>query len=677
MLRLKILLSYNYIYYILIILCLLLAFIRIYIIKYESKYNGNEKQIIGTIINIKQSKDKLTITIKGKEKIIAYLYDDLNLSLGSKVLIKGKLYYPNHNTIPNAFNYKKYLNNHDIYFLMKVNDIKILKDNTNIFYKIKDRVYKKISAYRLTSDNLKAFVLGETSAINDNSFYNYQRNGVVHLFAIGSTQINMIAALLFVFLNKIRIKKNIFKYLIVFIILSLIIFIIDYSASVFRSLLFFILYSLNKHYDFNITTKNILFLTISLLIIFDPKIIFDIGFQYSSIASYGLIISYNKYNNNYFKSLLYISTMATLFCLPITLMNNYEINLLSPLNNLLFVPLITLIVFPASILTIIFEFLEPFYYLLIKFMEYFNNLLGSITVFNIIIPKVNNIWYLVYYLLLIIFIYSRNKLYLTLSLLLILSFKIKPILDKNTYIYFLDVKQGDSTLIYNRKETILIDTGGVENYNISNNTIIFMKSLGISKIDLLLITHGDYDHMGEAINLVENFKVEKVIFNCSEFNELELELIKVLDKKKIPYYSCIKELNIDDNKLYFLNSKDYGNENDNSSVIYTKLNNYKFLFMGDAGIEKEKDIIEKYNLIDIDFLKVGHHGSNTSSSKYFIDSINPKYSIISVGENNRYGHPNKEVLNNLENSKIYRTDENGSIMFKINKDELKIKTCIP
>ena len=83
--------------------------------------------------------------------------------------------------------------------------------------------------------------------------------------------------------------------------------------------------------------------------------------------------------------------------------------------------------------------------------------------------------------------------------------------------------------------------------------------------------------MGEAINLVQNFKVEKVIFNCGEFNDLEQDLVKVLDKQKIPYYSCIKELNMDSNKLYFLNYKEYGNENDNSNVIYTELNNYKFL----------------------------------------------------------------------------------------------------
>ena len=189
--------------------------------------------------------------------------------------------------------------------------------------------------------------------------------------------------------------------------------------------------------------------------------------------------------------------------------------------------------------------------------------------------------------------------------------------------------------------------------------------------------HGDYDYMGWSINLVNNFKVEKVIFNCGEFNDLEQSLIKVLDKKKIPYYSCIKELNIDDNKLYFLNNKDYGNENDNSSVIYTELNNHKFIFMGDAGVEVEQDLIKKYNLQDIDVLKVGHHGSRTSSSKEFIEETVPKYSIISVGKNNRYGHPTKEVINNLKNSKIYRTDQDGSIMFKINKDKLKIETCTP
>lgn len=189
--------------------------------------------------------------------------------------------------------------------------------------------------------------------------------------------------------------------------------------------------------------------------------------------------------------------------------------------------------------------------------------------------------------------------------------------------------------------------------------------------------HGDFDHMGDAINLVNNYKIEKVIFNCGPYNNLENALIKVLNKKKIEYYSCIKELNINKNKIYFLQTKKYDNENDNSNVIYTELNGYKFMFMGDASSITEKEILNKYNLPAIDVLKVGHHGSMTSSSKEFIREINPKYSIISVGKNNKYGHPNKEVLENLENSKIYRTDQDGSIMFKIKNNRLKIETCGP
>ena len=192
-----------------------------------------------------------------------------------------------------------------------------------------------------------------------------------------------------------------------------------------------------------------------------------------------------------------------------------------------------------------------------------------------------------------------------------------------------------------------------------------------------ITAHGDADHMGEAVNLVNNFKVEKVIFNCCESNNLEKELIKVLDKKKIKHYSCIKELNIDKNKLHFLQTREYDNENDNSNVIYTELNGYKFMFMGDASSTTEKEILNKYNLPDIDVLKVGHHGSKTSSSKTFINEINPRYSVISVGKNNRYGHPNKEVLDNLEDSKIYRTDQNRTIILKIKNNKLKIETCSP
>lgn len=139
----------------------------------------------------------------------------------------------------------------------------------------------------------------------------------------------------------------------------------------------------------------------------------------------------------------------------------------------------------------------------------------------------------------------------------------------------------------------------------------------------------------------------------------------------------MENIYIGNTPIYFLNTGVYNNENDNSNVLYFIVNNYKFLLMGDAGVDSEKDILDEYNLSDIDVLKVGHHGSKTSSDKEFINEMNSKYGIISVGKNNRYGHPNKEVLNNLNNSKIYRTDKQGSIMFKIKNNKLNIENCSP
>ena len=104
--------------------------------------------------------------------------------------------------------------------------------------------------------------------------------------------------------------------------------------------------------------------------------------------------------------------------------------------------------------------------------------------------------------------------------------------------------------------------------------------------------------------------------------------------------------------------------------------NNKFLLMGDASKKVEQDLIEKYNLFDIDLLKVGHHGSKTSSSIEFINEINPKYSLISVGKNNKFGHPNKEVLDNLSNSMIYRTDIVGSVKLVFVDDNIFIDTSL-
>ena len=158
---------------------------------------------------------------------------------------------------------------------------------------------------------------------------------------------------------------------------------------------------------------------------------------------------------------------------------------------------------------------------------------------------------------------------------------------------------------------------------------------------------------------------------------MEESIISKVNALNINYYQNIKSINLSTTKLYFLNDYLYDNENDNSLVTYTNFGNINFLFMGDASVKVEQDLLEKYNLENVDILKVGHHGSKTSTSLDFINDINPIYSIISVGRNNRYNHPNAEVLEILNGTNIYRTDYDGTIAFKISGDKFRIKTFMP
>jgi len=685
----KILLCKSF-YLILLLFSFFITFIRINLTNYNFKYTIDDNLVIGTISKIKKDSDKLTLEIKGYEKIIGYYYfndEDINYHLGDKVLLKGSLERPKHNTVFNLFDYHDYLKVKNIHFLMNIKSINLIKENKNIYYFIKNKINNFFNKNNKTKNYIIAFILGDTSLIDSNIKSNYQNIGISHLLAISGTQITFISNNLLKILKKIKIKEKI-RYLITFIILTIYVLLIDCPPPVLRSYLFFILSAFNIIYYFHISQVNLFYLVLIISLFINPFIIYDLGFLYSYIISFFLIYFSNFYSNKKkIKQLLITSFISFLASFPITLKTSYKINLLSVIYNLFYIPYVNYLIFPGSVIVGFFpnKVFDNLYKIFINIMEKSSSYLVKITTFMFVLAKPTVFIIVLYYIFIFIFIYFFfKKRYLYLFPLIILLVTNYFYYDKSSYVLAIDVDQGDSLLIHDNKYNVLIDTGGKisfdndQDYTISKNKLIpFFYSSGIKKIDVLVLSHGDYDHMGEAITLVENFKVEKVIFNCGEFNELEQDLIKVLDKKKIPYYKCIKELNIYDNKLYFLNNKDYGNENDNSSVVYTELNNHKFLFMGDAGVEVEEDLIEKYNLKDIDVLKVGHHGSKTSSSQDFINKIDPKYSIISVGKNNRYGHPNDSVLKNLEESKIYRTDQDGSIMLKIKNDKLKIETCAP
>lgn len=648
----------------------------------KTTYKENDSTFEGNILSIKKYDTKTTFIIKEKnktEKILVNYYEKIDkINLGDKVKIKGTLKLPSKNTVPNLFNYRKYLNNNNIYYILTASEITKIKNNTKILTHYKNKLQKYINRKKAHT-YLNIFILSNKNDLDKEVLNSYQVNGLSHLFSISGMHITLLLGTILKLLDKVSYNRY-YKYVLLIIILIIYMYLTDFTPSILRSGIMFILLTLNKLFNFKIKTKNIIMLTFIIIVLINPYYIYNLGFQLSYLISFYLIIFAHIINKhkNYFKKIFITSLISFLVSFPIIISNYYQVNLLSILINLLFVPIISYIVLPLAFITLIL----PTDSLLILTMDILEGISLSLTNINYLLlelPKPSIYLIIIYYAIITLLLINK-KCFISL-LTTIFIHKISINFNPNMEILFLDVSQGDSILLHypHNKYNILIDTGGNYNYEISKNIIIpYLKSKGINKIDYLILTHGDYDHMGESINLIENFKVEKVIFNCGEFNDLEKELIKVLEKKKIKYYSCIKELNIDNSKLYFLQTKEYDNENDNSNVIYTKLSGYKFMFMGDASsITTEKEILNKYNLPDIDVLKVGHHGSRTSSSKDFINEINPKYSIISVGKNNRYGHPNKEVLNNLENSKIYRTDQDGSIMFKIKNNKLKIETCSP
>ena len=682
-LYLRKLLLNDYIYIILILSILILTIIRL-LIPTTSSYNELSTHFTGIINKITIKDDKLTLYIKNKETIIAYLYlndkEKINVNLGDKVKIEGQFIKPSSNTTDYLFNYKKYLERRNIFYLVKIDSIKVEKHSKNIYYLSKQKLINRLN----NNKYLYTFILGDKSYLDSKVKRSYQENGISHLFAISGMHISLLVLLITKVFSKFKIKEeSLFK--IISVILLIYLSLVGLSPSIVRGVLFYLLFSINNMHYFYIKPLNIFLTIVSISLLINPNYIFDIGYLYSYSISLSLLILTKYLNSNsYFINLFKVSTISFLVSIPITLANFYQINILSIIYNLFFVPFVSIIIFPLSLLVVIFSPLESIYNFLITVLENISLYLGTISFGKLIFKRLPLVVYIIYFLIILVFIFKPKKIFIVILSIFLTIHYIIPYIDKSDYLKMIDVGQGDSILLHSDNKNILIDTGGVVSYskNLSgtifyNTTFPLLRSEGIKKIDYLILTHGDYDHMGEAINLVSNFKVEKVIFNCGEYNYLEKKLIKLLDKKRINYYTCISELNIDNNKLSFLQTKDFNDENDNSNVIYTELNGYRFMFMGDASSKTEKEILKEYELPNIDVLKVGHHGSRTSSSKEFINEINPKYSLISVGKDNKFNHPNKETLDNLKASKIYRTDEYGTITLKIKNNKLKIETCSP
>lgn len=653
--RLKI----NYLYSFVII-----TLIYVYVITsnliYFPKYNIDTKEVIGTVISVKVNDDKITYIVKGKDKVIVNIYDESPLQIGDIVKINGDLKIPNTNTIFNLFNYRNYLLSNKIYYQMS-GSIEKIGESKNPFLKLKQSIINHIDEYK-SKDYLMTFVLGDTSYIEDNVMSSYRNNGISHLLAISGMHITLLADILFKILNKIKNNKNI-NFIIVSLFLIFYAFLTSFSPSVIRAVVMFILIYLKNKYHLKIKSTTILILLACILLLINPYYLYHLGFNFSFTISF-FIMKFGT-NSNYLISLLKTSFIAFLASIPLQINNFFQVNILSFLLNMIFVPMVSFVVFPFSLLTFLFKPLDHIFFIITNIMAnmslFFNN-------FNttIILKAVPFVIILIYYIS--IYYILKSKKYYLIVLILLIHTNINKF-DFNSYLTMIDVGQGDSFLIQlkNDKSNILIDTGGSIYYDNSDNLISYFKSRGIKRIDYLILTHGDYDHLGNAYSLIEKFDIPNVIINSGSDNKYELAI-----KDKVKTYSFSQNnLTIDNVTFEFLNDIDIDNENEDSLVFKTKINNLKLLFMGDAGIKSEKYLLDAYELDNMDILKIGHHGSKNSSSEEFINKINPTISLISAGINNRFNHPHKETTDKLDN--YYVTSRDGSVL--INLNNLKIKTC--
>lgn len=242
-------------------------------------------------------------------------------------------------------------------------------------------------------------------------------------------------------------------------------------------------------------------------------------------------------------------------------------------------------------------------------------------------------------------------------------------------VHYIDVGQGDSCFIeLPNGDTMLID-GGQAKYGVTVSN--YISSLGYNNIDFLIATHGDADHIGSLPKIFEDFEVEScytsyVPSKTQTYNRflesVENEGIELSTPFSGEY--LIDEQNFDVKVMGPSKNARQSDTNDASVVLLISFYDYDFLFTGDAP----SNILESYNIGDIEVLKASHHGSKTGVSKELINELSPEYSVISVAAKNRYNHPNGETLELLKNSKIYKTSEFGNITAVCDKNSLEFTT---
>lgn len=667
---------------------------------------------------------KYLVKNENNHKLNIYVkYKDENLfEIGYKLKIIGEFDKPDTARNTGGFDYQKHLYSNNIYGTINCSYVEVIDmDANNLVYNLQNKIRNNMLKIldKETAGILIGMLIGETNDISKSTQENFKQSGITHLLAVSGANVMMIISISNFLFSKFVGRKYDYFFSISFIIFFTLI--ASSSASVVRASIMAITnIILNLLLKKNNPIYNLSFSVLSITI-FNPLAIENVGLILSVFGTLGIILLYKELNailgnsiqNKLLKETASVTLSAQIFLLPIMAYYFNNVSLISLFSNLIIVPVaeslsvISLCSFAVSLLSInlakVLAFLPK---VIVKYVLFMSKTCANLNFLNftVMTPK---LWMIVIFHF-VLFLehkrwrlkqslisldyeikkleFIRNKSYKTILILIITMLLINMFPQNYVQLTAIDVGQGDSFLITtSHKKEILIDGGGSENgsYDVGENVLLpYMLDKNIHVVDYVFVSHAHADHIEGIYTLIENLKVKNILITTyNENNEYMARLKSLCAKYNVPITNIKKgdAITIDEVKFELLypdkNTADE-NENNLSMLLKVTAKDTTLLFTGDLEKAAEENL-KNINL-KADILKVSHHGSKTSTTQEFLDKVNPDISIISVGENNSFGHPNQDVINRLkETSNVFMTKDLGEINIRIyNNNKLKIDSKI-
>ncbi len=642
---------------------------------------------------------------KGQAILLRVYNPDKNYKYGDTLRIKVKTEIPRGETNPGGFNYREYLKRKGVYATGSVQNGSIKYTGHKFSLRaplIASRQWTENAINRLyqikESSFLNSLIIGDRTNLESGIENDFINTGIIHALAISGLHVNILLSFIFYVLRFLQIgqdKKN----TIALAAIGFYTLMVGAMPSVTRAFIMAAVILIGKTYDEETDTLSSIALAALIILFINPLQLYDIGFQLSFGATLSIIFFDKKLSNmlpfkGYIAESVALTLSAELGVLPISIYYFYRLPVYSLLANLAVVPMIPLIFILGIISIIIGSIFVPISYIftlintvIIRLAVTITGGISSLPASNLIIQRPYFFVIVCYYLMVFIsiglFDVSHKKIIIPAMAAIILFGVFYQPVYKDALITFIDVGQGDSSLICTGTSKILIDGGGsvrtkYSDFDVGEDVLVpYLLANHMRNIDVVFVSHEDNDHMGGIIALLENIRVGRIFLGeRPEDNPLFDKLERIASSKNIPitYLNRGDKLSIGKVQIHVLNpSHDKIDVNNDSLAFNLTYGRADILYTGDIEMEGEDGILKSGLDIDTDILKVAHHGSSTSSTAAFLNKANPNISVISVGKNN-YGHPNSGVLTRLSGySKIYRTDEDGAVIINTDGKYISVK----